>query len=88
MLIHAEETGQVSGVTPVAVEVGDDPTTVVEVAFMTCQLMQCTLGGTSVEQPQNYLQKVLKRPSFTSSLLLALKLCRYPLGQSRHSHDH
>jgi hypothetical protein len=45
----------VSGVTPVAVEVGDDPTTVVEVAFMTCQLMQCTLGGTSVEQPQNYL---------------------------------
>jgi hypothetical protein len=41
----------VSGVTPVAAEVGDDPTMVVEVEFMTCQLMGCRLGNTLVEHP-------------------------------------
>jgi hypothetical protein len=39
----------VAGVTPVAAaEVGGDPTVAVEVAHMTCQLMECRLGGTLV----------------------------------------
>jgi hypothetical protein len=48
--------GQVSGVTPIAAaaEVGHDPTAVVEVQLMTCQLMECKLDGTSGEQPQYY----------------------------------
>jgi hypothetical protein len=52
-VIQAEETGQMFGVTPAdgAAEVGGDPTMVVEVALVTCQLMECTLGGTSVEHP-------------------------------------
>jgi hypothetical protein len=45
----------VSGVTPTAAEVGSDPTMVVEVALMTCQLIECKLGGTSVDHPQYYL---------------------------------
>jgi hypothetical protein len=77
-VIQAVETGQVSGVTPATAEVGDDPTTVVEVELVTCQLMECTLGGTLVEHPQYSLQKVLTCLSFSSSLLLPIKLCRYP----------
>jgi hypothetical protein len=38
-----------------AAEVDDDPTVVVEAAFVTCQLMGCTICGTSVERPQYYL---------------------------------
>jgi hypothetical protein len=83
-------TGQVSGVIPVATmaEVGDDPTVVVEVQLGTCQLIQCKLGGTSVEHPQYYLLKVLTRLSFSSSLLLSIRLGRDPLGQSQHSQEH
>jgi hypothetical protein len=98
-VIQAEETRQVLGVTPAttelgqasvvtsAAEVGGDPTTVMEVALVTCQLMECRLGGSSMEHPQCYLQKVLTRPSFYSPLLLSIKLCRYHLGQSRHSQE-
>jgi hypothetical protein len=50
--------GQVLDVTSAA-EVGGDPTAVMEVALVTCQLMECTLGSTSVEHPQYYLSKVL-----------------------------
>jgi hypothetical protein len=71
-----------------AAEVGGDPTAMMEVALVTCQLMDCKLGGTSVEHPQNYLSKVLTRPSFSSSLLLPIELCRYPLVQSQHSREH
>jgi hypothetical protein len=86
-VIQVEEMGQVSGVTPVAatVEVGDDPTIVVEVQLMTCQLMECKLDSTSVEHPQYYLSKVLTRLSFSSSLLPPIWLGRDPLGQSWHS---
>jgi hypothetical protein len=38
-VLQAKETGQVSRVTPAATEVAGDPTTVVEVALVTCQLM-------------------------------------------------
>jgi hypothetical protein len=68
-----------------AAEVDDDPTMVVEAAVVTCQLMGCTLGGTSVEHPQYYLQDVLMRLSFSSSLILPIKLCTYPLVQLWHS---
>jgi hypothetical protein len=59
-VIQAKETGQVSGVTSAAI-VGGDPTvaTEVDVELMTCQLMECRLGGTSTEHPQYYLPKVL-----------------------------
>jgi hypothetical protein len=62
-VIQAEETRQVFGVTPPtvgsgqapkvtsAVEVSGDPIAVMEVALMTCQQMECTLGGTSAEHP-------------------------------------
>jgi hypothetical protein len=62
-MIQAKVTGQVFGVTPVAIaaDVGDDPTVVVEVQRVTCQLMECKLDGTSVEHPQYYLPKVLTR---------------------------
>jgi hypothetical protein len=76
-VVQAEETRQVSGVTP-TVAVGDDPTMVVEVELVTCQLLECKLGGTSVKHPQYYLLKVLTRPSF-SSLLRPIQLGRYPL---------
>ena len=84
-MIQAEEIGQVSEVHLLLLSldsaaVGNDPTAVMEVAFMTCQLMQCTLGGTSVEQPQYYLQKVLTGPSFPSSLLRPIRLGRYLHG--------
>jgi hypothetical protein len=46
-VIQAEETGQVSRVTSTA-EVGGESTMVMEVELMTFQLMECTLGGTSV----------------------------------------
>jgi hypothetical protein len=51
-VIHAKETRHVSGVTSTAA-VGGDPTVVmeVEVELMTCQLMECRLGGTSAEYP-------------------------------------
>jgi hypothetical protein len=86
-VIHEEVARQVSGVTPVAVvaNVGDDPTMVVGVQLMICQLMECQLGGTSVEHLQYYLLKVLTRLSFSSSLLLPIRLGRYPPGQSQHS---
>jgi hypothetical protein len=86
-VIQAEETGQVSRVTSTA-EVGGESTMVMEVELMTFQLMECTLGGTSVEHSQYYLLKVLTRPSFSSPLLLPSKLSRYPLVQSRHSQEH
>jgi hypothetical protein len=92
--IQAKEIGQVSKITPAAIEpgqapkvtfateVGGDPTVVMEVELelMTCQMMECRLGGTSVEHPQYYLPKVLIRPSFSSPLLVPIKLCRYHLG--------
>jgi hypothetical protein len=68
-------------------KVGDDPTVAVEVKLMTCQLMEGILGGTSVEHPQYYLQKVLTGPSFPSSLLRPIRLGRYLLGQSQHSQE-
>jgi hypothetical protein len=55
----AAESGQVLVVTSTATEVVDDPTMVVGMELMTCQLMECRLGGTSVEHPQYYLQEVL-----------------------------
>jgi hypothetical protein len=64
-LTHAEETKQVSGVTPIATESGQAyevtlvANAVMEVALMSCQQMECTLGGTSVEHPQYHLLKVL-----------------------------
>jgi hypothetical protein len=51
----ATGSGQVLEVTSDDVEVGDDPTMVMEVALVPCQLMECTLGGTSVEHPQYLL---------------------------------
>jgi hypothetical protein len=60
---------------------------VVELELMTCHFMGCKLGGTSVEHPQYYLSKVLTQPSFSSSFLSPIKLCRYPLGQTRHSQE-
>jgi hypothetical protein len=66
-VIQEAKTGHASGVTPEAAEVGDDPTMVME--LVTCQLIKCKPGGTSMEHPQYYLQKVLARPSFSSSLL-------------------
>jgi hypothetical protein len=91
--------GPVSGVTPTAAgsgqasevtsdaEVGGDPTVVMEMALMTCQLMECKLSGTSVEHPQHYLPKVLTRPSFSSPLLLPIDLGRYHLRKSWHSQE-
>jgi hypothetical protein len=70
-VIQAEESGQVSGVTPAtaksgrvslvtsAAKVGGDPTAVVEMALLTCQQMECKLGDTLVGHPQYYLLKVL-----------------------------
>jgi hypothetical protein len=40
-----------------AIEVDDDPTVVVEATLMTCQLMGCTLGGTSVEHPSTIFKR-------------------------------
>jgi hypothetical protein len=82
------ESGQVSGVTSATAKVGDDPAVVMEVALVNCRLIECRLGDTLVERPQYYLQKALTRPSFSSSLLRSIRLCRYPLGQSRHSQEH
>jgi hypothetical protein len=63
-VIQAEEIGQVSEVHLLLLSldsaaVGNDPTAVMEVALMTCQLIECKLGGTSMEHPEYYLQKVL-----------------------------
>jgi hypothetical protein len=58
-LVQANETGHTPGVTSAAAEVDGGPTAVVQVELMTCQLMECRLGGTLVEHPQYYLQKVL-----------------------------
>jgi hypothetical protein len=38
-------------VTSAAATVGDDPIVVMDMSLMTCQLMECTLGSTSVEHP-------------------------------------
>jgi hypothetical protein len=61
---QAEETGHVSRITPAvarsrhalevtsaAATVGDDPIVVMDMALMTCQLMECTLGSTLAEHP-------------------------------------
>jgi hypothetical protein len=48
-VIYAEGVGQASEVKSVVVEVGNDPTMVMEP--VTDQLMGCRLGGTSVERP-------------------------------------
>jgi hypothetical protein len=70
-VIQAEETRQVSGITPdaagsgqslevaFAVDVGGDPTVVmeVEVEFVTGPPMKCTLGSTSVE----HLKTIFRR---------------------------
>jgi hypothetical protein len=50
-VIQAEEIGQVSEVHLLLLSldsaaVGNDPTAVMEVALMTCQLIECKLGGT------------------------------------------
>jgi hypothetical protein len=58
-VVQAVETGQVHRVTSAAIEVGNDPTMVVDVQLVTCQLTECRLCGTSLEHPQYYLQKVL-----------------------------
>jgi hypothetical protein len=80
-VIQDEGTGQVPRVTPTvassrqasevtfATEVGGDPTGVMEVALVTCQLMECTLGGTLLEHPQYYLLKVMARPSLMRTFL-------------------
>jgi hypothetical protein len=57
-VVQAGENGHAHGVTFAIAEVGDGPTTVVEVEIMTCLQLECRLGGTSVEYPQYYLQKV------------------------------
>jgi hypothetical protein len=99
-VIQAEEIEQVSEITHTAAEPGlapevtfaaevrSDPTMVMEVELVTCQLMECRLGGTSVEHPQYYLPKVLTSPSFSSPLLMPIQLGRYHLGQSWHSQEH
>jgi hypothetical protein len=87
-VIHAMDIGEVSRVTPVVAEVGDDPTVVVEMGLVTCLLMECRLGGTLVEHFKYYLRKVLTRLSFSSSLLQPIRLGRYPLVQLRHSQEH
>jgi hypothetical protein len=72
-----------------ATKVSDDSTSVVEVGveLVTCQLMECTLCGTSVGHPQYYLLNVLTRASFSSPLLLPTKFYRYPLVQSCQSQE-
>jgi hypothetical protein len=52
--------------------VGNAPTTVME--LVTDQLLECRLGGTLVEHPLYYFLKVLTRPSFSSHVLLPIKL--------------
>jgi hypothetical protein len=101
-VIQAEEIVHVLEITPTTAEprqapkvtfvaeVGGDRTVVmeVEVELVTCQLMECTLGGTLAERSQYYHPKVLTSPSFSSPLLLPIELGRYHLGQSRHSQEH
>jgi hypothetical protein len=100
-VIHAEEIRQVSKITPTAAEprqasdvtfaaaeVGVDPTVVMEMALVTCQMMECTLGGTLVEHPQYCHSKVLTSPSFSSPLILPIELGRYHLGQLWQSQEH
>jgi hypothetical protein len=82
-VILVAEFGQALGATSAAAEVGGDPTMVVIVEIMTCRLMECTLGDTSMEHPQYYLLNVVTRPSFSSFLLLPIMLYKYPHGQSR-----
>jgi hypothetical protein len=87
-VIQVVDTGEVPRVTPIAAEVGNDPTVVAEMGLVTCLLMECRLGGTSVEHSKYYLRKVLTRPSFSSSLLWPIRLSMYPLVQLRHSQEH
>jgi hypothetical protein len=47
----------VSGVTLATAEVVGDPTTVMEVELVTDQLMECKLGGTSVEHPSTIFRR-------------------------------
>jgi hypothetical protein len=60
--------------------VGDGPTMVAEddVIFLPTE---CKPHGTSVEHPQNYIQKVLTWPSSFSSPLHPSRLRRHPLGR-------
>jgi hypothetical protein len=55
-VIWVDESGQVTVVASAA-EVCDDPAMVVEAALVTCQLMGCTLGGTSVEHPSTIFKR-------------------------------
>jgi hypothetical protein len=99
-VIQAKETRQVSGITPDAAkpgqapevtfvaEVSGGPTMVMEMILVTCLSMECTLGGTSAEQPQYNHLKVLTSPPFSSPLLLPIELGRYHHGQLRHSQEH
>jgi hypothetical protein len=58
-------------VTPTVVELGHDPTMVVAVALVTCQLMECRLGGTSVEHPSTIFRRFGQDP--LSLLLLFIQ---------------
>jgi hypothetical protein len=59
---------------------GNGPTVVVEDDVVVL-LTEYRPGGTSVEHPQNYLQKVLTWPSSSSSPPCPSRLGRHPLGQ-------
>jgi hypothetical protein len=56
-VVHVEETVQAHGVTFATAEVGGGPTAVVEVALMTCELMECRLGSTSMEHPSTIFRR-------------------------------
>jgi hypothetical protein len=49
--VQADESDHAPRVTSAAAEVGGDPTVVVGVELVTCQVMECRLGSTSVEHP-------------------------------------
>jgi hypothetical protein len=87
-VVQAYENGQMHRVPFAAAEVGDGPTVAVEVEIITCLLVECRLGGTSVVHPQYYLPKVLTWPSSSSSPVHPSKLGRHPLGQLCHSQGH
>jgi hypothetical protein len=56
----------VSGVTLATAEVVGDPTTVMEVELVTDQLMECKLGGTSVEHPSTIFRRSWQDPLLLS----------------------
>jgi hypothetical protein len=87
-VVQTDETGLAHGIPSSAIEVGGSPTVVVEAKIVTCLLVECRLGGTSVEHLQYYLQKVLTWPSSSSSPPHPSRFSRYPHGQSQHSLGH